>query len=300
MYVLFCADPLASRKPDSTYQEEYQAAGDAGFKRGMIVLEDLIYSGNAASAVRGIPFSDSPIPAIYRGWMLKPEQYTALYDELLKRGIHLITSPDAYRHTHYLPESYPIIAQNTPKTTWLSMASQTPMSDILAQLNEFGDQPVILKDYVKSQKHYWHEACFIPRASDHQHAEKVIRRFMELQADDLNIGLVFRAYADLESLGQHAQSGMPTAREYRVFYWNGVPLITSPYWESGEASPDLPPIEMFGGIAKQIRSPFFTMDVAKLSGGGWIIVELGDGQVAGLPTMVTPTAFYTALRERIG
>lgn len=33
-------------------------------------------------------------------------------------------------------------------------------------LHEFGDRPVIIKDYVKSRKHEWLGACFIPDASD--------------------------------------------------------------------------------------------------------------------------------------
>ncbi|MEK3873410.1 MULTISPECIES: ATP-grasp domain-containing protein [unclassified Paenibacillus] len=36
-------------------------------------------------------------------------------------------------------------------------------------------------------------------------------------------------------------------------------------------------------IAKQIRSNFFTMDIAKTEAGGWIVIEVGDGQVSGLP-----------------
>jgi hypothetical protein len=40
------------------------------------------------------------------------------------------------------------------------------------------------------------------------------------------------------------------------------------------------------------------MDVARRRDGEWIIVELGDGQVAGLPDSADPRAFYAALKDR--
>ena len=45
----------------------------------------------------------------------------------------------------------------------------------------------------------------------------------------------------------------------------------------------LPPAEKFVTIGKNVRSRFFTMDLAKRRNGDWLIVELDDGQVAGLP-----------------
>jgi hypothetical protein len=48
---------------------------------------------------------------------------------------------------------------------------------------------------VKSRKHEWAEACYIPSAADRQQVECVVTRFLALQGDDLNKGLVFRVYA---------------------------------------------------------------------------------------------------------
>jgi hypothetical protein len=44
-----------------------------------------------------------------------------------------------------------------------------------------------------------------------------------------------------------------------------------------------------------IPSRFFTVDVACLENGDWMIVELGDGQVAGLPDNSDLKQFYEAL-----
>ena len=38
------------------------------------------------------------------------------------------------------------------------------------------------------------------------------------------------------------------------------------------------------------------MDIAKKKDGDWIIVELGDGQVAGLPDNADKDEFYKQLR----
>lgn len=299
MLILFCADPLSPRKPDPMYEAEYHAAGLAGFQRGLVTLEPLVYGGNISEVVRSLPIHEPPVPAIYRGWMLKPNQYTALYDALNARCIQLMTSPAAYQHAHYLPESYSVLEGHTPKTIWTPFTSETSLQDILSELQIFGQSPIIVKDYVKSQKHYWHEACFIPNAADISQARTVIERFLALQGDDLNVGLVFRAYVDMEPLGLHQQSGMPTSREYRTFYWQGEPLISAPYWEQGDDSTDTPPTDLFLTLAQQVKSPFFSMDVAKLNGGGWTIMELGDGQVAGLPAMVQPEDFYQSLYSKI-
>jgi hypothetical protein len=172
-------------------------------------------------------------------------------------------------------------------------------------LEPFGNKPIILKDYVKSQKHYWLEACYIPSAADRNAVERVVRRFLELQGDDLNQGLVFREYVEFESIGEHSRSGMPITNEYRIFWLDGEPIYISEYWEDGDYQQVQPPIEQFRPIAQTIHSRhfpgaysrFFTMDVAKKRDGDWMIVELGDAQVAGLPEKADISEFYATLNN---
>src|SRR6478672_7624287 len=59
-----------------------------------------------------------------------------------------------------------------------------------------------------------------------------------------------------------------------------------------------PPLEDFTALAKTIPSHFFTMDVALRTTGDWIIIELGDGQVSGLPDQADVKDFYRHLTER--
>jgi hypothetical protein len=168
----------------------------------------------------------------------------------------------------------------------------------MALLHPFGDAPVIVKDYVKSQKHYWKEACFIPSARDAAAVERVVSRFIELQDGTLTGGLVFREFVELEALTSHSKSGMPLTKEFRRFFLDGTPLFTAQYWEEGEYGDALPPEQLFASVAKRVKSRFFTMDVAQRTNGEWIIMELGDAQVAGIPERVSPTDFYRTLATR--
>jgi hypothetical protein len=158
---------------------------------------------------------------------------------------------------------------------------------------------VILKDYVKSRKHEWHEACYIPAANDRVAVERVVHRFVELQADDLNEGLVFREHVTFQPIGSHTKSGMPLTMEFRCFVLDGTVLATSAYWDEGAYTEFIPPAHLFANILPHVQSRFFTMDIAQLTDGTWMIVELGDAQVAGLPEMLDITRFYHTLVQRI-
>ena len=95
-----------------------------------------------------------------------------------------------------------------------------------AAVAPFADSSLVVKDYVKSQKHYWQEACFIPAARDLPAVERVVRKFLELQGDDLNEGLVFREFVPLKVVGTHPKSGMPLAAEFRIFWLLGKPILS--------------------------------------------------------------------------
>lgn len=296
MLLIYCADPLHPGQPDSAYQEEVAAAKAAGLAYELVSYEALVDDNDAKSAVRRIPEQSPRVTAIYRGWMLRPEQYTRLYDALATKGVRLINDPTAYRHCHYLPEWYPQLDGYTPRSVWLQGGNSLTSDQIHKALQPFGDEPVLVKDFVKSRKHEWDSACYIPSAADHASVERVVGRFLELQDDDLNEGLVFRAFVAPEPLATHAKSGMPLTKEWRIFFLDGAPILTSEYWEMGDYGEAAPILTAFTELAQRVRSRFFTMDIAQTTDGEWIVIELGDGQVAGLPERADTHAFYRALR----
>ena len=56
--------------------------------------------------------------------MLRPEFYGYLYEALNAKGISLINTPQAYKRTHHLPESYAVIESTTPKSVWMEVDSE--------------------------------------------------------------------------------------------------------------------------------------------------------------------------------
>jgi ATP-grasp domain, R2K clade family 3 len=293
--IIFCEDPLRPGQPDQAFEAEAEAVRTLGIDHGLVGYEALVNEGRPARAVRRVARAEPPRGAIYRGWMLRPSEYAALYDALMAKGIELVNSPSAYHHCHYLPESYPVIAGRTAKSVWLPLSDGFSMDAVMALLRAFGSGPVIVKDYVKSQKHYWHEACFIPSAADAAAVERVVRRFLELQGDSLNEGLVFREFVAFEPLAEHSRSGMPMTREFRMFVRDGEVRCCAPYWGEGRYEGAVPSADEFSDVTRRVQSRFFSMDAARRRGGAWMIVELGDGQVAGLPPGISAIEFYRML-----
>ena len=150
---------------------------------------------------------------------------------------------------------------------------------------------------MKSEKHNWNDACFIPNASDKMNVQKIVNRFIELRGDYLNEGIVFREFLELEFLTEHSKSKMPLTKEFRIIFLNKKVVQIFNYWDEGNYDSEKPDIDFFQNIAEKVESNFFTMDVAKKKNGGWIIMELGDGQVAGLPDNANRNNYYNELKK---
>ena len=295
MRILFC-DNLIDRKVDPDFEQEYNAAIAQGFQVGLISFEDLD-NAHITKLISRIREQDVLELAIYRGWMIQPDKYELLYNALLSKNVKLINTPLEYKTCHYLPLSYEFIKDSTPATNWTGLIQgDIDFEKIVDLTNYFKDDPIIVKDYVKSQKHNWAEACFIPRASDKDAVRKIVSRFIELQGSALNVGLVFREFVTLEFLTNHSKSKMPLTKEFRLFFLYGQVIQIFNYWDEGDYGDTKPVLTGFEEIGKKVKSNFFTMDIAKKENGDWIIMELGDGQVSGLPDHAHKNDFYKALK----
>jgi hypothetical protein len=281
------------------FAAESIAAESSGFEIDLINYETLVNDDKPVAAIRRVQPIATLETAIYRGWMLKPAVYSKLHQALLEKNIQLINPPEAYRLCHHFPESYPLIAAQTPRSAVIHLDSEFSIEKVMQALQPFADRPVILKDFVKSRKHEWHEACYIPSASDRSTVQRVTERFIELQGNEINEGLVFREFVEFEPLTVHSRSGMPLIREFRLFFLKNELLEATEYWEQGEYGDVRPPVGLFSDIAGKIASSFFTMDVARRKDGTWMIIELGDGQVAGLPDKTDQVNFYHQIYQRL-
>lgn len=92
---------------------------------------------------------------------------------------------------------------------------------------------------------------------------------------------------------------MPLSIEFRRFWMDGQPMYWTKYWDEGDYGLLEPPVGAFRKDAERVRSRFFTMDVAKVRDGAWMIVELGDGQVAGLPEHGDLMTFFSTAQKSL-
>lgn len=293
MRIIYCDSVLDKKVIEPDYEEEKKAAIKVGFNFSLISFEELV-DGNIDKALRLIKKNENKETCIYRGWMLTSNQYDELYKGLLEKNMVLINTPLEYKFCHYLPESYNVIKNKTPKSVW---TTDLRIDSILELVRVFGESPIILKDYVKSEKHHWEEACFIPNASKSEKVKSVVDKFIDLRGDFLNEGLVFRQFEELEFLTNHSKSGMPLTKEFRIFFVNGKIVEVFNYWDEGNYGNLEPMLEEFVDLAKHIESNFFTMDIAQKWNKEWVIMELGDGQVTGLADNVERYDFYRNLKK---
>lgn len=299
MRLIFCTDPLSSNAPDPAFEAEVRMARQLGIDYDLINFETLVSDRHALGTVRHVRSTEQPELAIYRGWMLRPAEYAMLYAALESKGLILINTPEQYRHCHYFPESYHVIEAHTPKSVWLPYDQAFSIERVMHRLAVFCNQPIIIKDYVKSRKHEWNEACYIPDAANRADVERVVKRFLELQGDDLNKGLVFREFVAFQPIGVHAKSAMPLTKEFRCFVLDGQVLMAAQYWDEGEYDKIEVVDSLFADILPHVNSRFFTLDVAQRTDGTWQIVELGDAQVAGLPETLNIAQFYQRLTAQL-
>ncbi|APR77398.1 putative membrane protein [Minicystis rosea] len=293
MIVLFPSNPMRPNAPDTGFEREAEHAASVGFDVGFVDVE--AYLGGEAK-LRKVP--EQPGEVLYRGWLLDLEAYARLSDAVAARGGRLVTDLAAYRHCHHLPEWYEAIggAEQTARSIWLPGTS-FDVAEVAASVRAaFGSGAVILKDYVKSRKHEWFDACFIPAADDEENVKRVVGNFLRLQDGHVVGGLVFRAFVALRRIGLHPKSRLPLVREYRFFVVDGRPIFVAPYWSDGDYQGEPPGPEILAPLLPRVRSRFYAADVAEKEDGGWMLVELNDGGSAGVPEGGDVETFYRSLR----
>ena len=110
--ILFPSSFLNPREVDEDLAEEYRAARLAGG------FETIVFDYQAWFREQRLRLSHVPereITAVYRGWMMKPEQYAVFYRELLSQKIRLLTTPEMYEKLHLFPRVYPALLPNTAR-----------------------------------------------------------------------------------------------------------------------------------------------------------------------------------------
>jgi hypothetical protein len=242
-HFLFSASPFEPKMPEELFDAQRIELEQAGFTWS--VCSDAQVAGE--KPLRGVP-SDSTV--VYRGWMLKPDDYKRLVVAIRGAGARPLTVEDVYAATHYLPNWYPLIADLTPETIVIPIGA-----DIESELGRLGWEAYFLKDYVKSLKTGPGSIVRTPRE-----ALNVIDE-MQMYRGEIEGGLCVRRVEDFV---------LETERRY--FVLNGIS-----HGPDGKSVP-----QIVSQCSERIASPFFSIDVVRRSDGALRVVEIGDGQVSDL------------------
>ncbi|MFI9275965.1 ATP-grasp domain-containing protein [Kitasatospora sp. NPDC052896] len=280
-------DPLAERRVDPHYSAEAQLIRGLGGGTAL-VDHDALLAGRAAEAVRRVPADTGP--AWYRGWMLPVAAYAAFERALADRGCRLLTSAAGYAAAHELPGWYGTFEGATPVSVWLPAdAGPGELAAAAGRLGSHG--PAVVKDYVKSRKQEWHEACYIPDLADPAAVRRVVARFVELQGEFLSGGVVLRRFHPFVA----ADRAGGRASEARVWWLDGEPALVGPHPDTPGERPD-PDLTRVRPLVRALGCRFVTTDLAlRADSGEWMVVEVGDGQVSDLPRGTDVSALLTAL-----
>jgi hypothetical protein len=141
----------------------------------------------------------------------------------------------------------------------------------------------VVKDYVKSRKHEWDEACFVPDVKNLAQLRDIAAKMIALQDEYLAGGLVVREFESYDGEG-----------EARVWWVDGEPALVGPHPDTPGVEPD-PELDAVAHAVRALGCRFITTDLARRADGEWRVVEVGDGQVSDLPASVDAMDLYAHL-----
>jgi hypothetical protein len=229
--------------PDEIFADQFTALTAAGHTASL--CPDSVLAGTRT--LRSIPAGQT---VVYRGWMATDREYGELYRAIEQASGVPLTNPMQYLAAHHLPNWYPLIADLTPETRVYSLDA-----DLESELHQLGWPSFFIKDYVKSLKTGLGSIVTDPAA--------VVAVIEELRESRGRIegGICVRRVEEFV-LGS----------EMRYFVLNGTVF----------APDDSSVPNIVHACAERVRSPFFSVDVARRIDGVWRVVEVGDGQVSDL------------------
>lgn len=288
MDLLFPQSTFMRKLPEPMFEAEFDAAKSLGFECRLFD-EEALSSGDIDLALKRLPPGEGK-QLLYRGWILTEELYRRFQAALSARGYSILTSAKQYAEVTYFPNYYPKIRDLSPSAVWTESPDPFLAWSVSRKL---GDGPFVIKDHIKSAKHLWHEACFVPKGSGRENFERIAENLKREQGNAFFRGFVVKQYVPLRSCGESPRE-YPLCEEYRLFFWKGRLLIASHYHRQTENPVDWSP---FINLAQHFNAPFFTMDVAQTEAGNWIVVDMGAGECSSLPPSLEPTRFYSKLPE---
>jgi len=222
---------------------------------------------------------------IYRGWMLKPEQYELLHGLLLDREISLINTPDEYNSCHLYPAAWKSgIRPFSPDCMYFKDVPKINWDIVNNRLKKF-----MIKDFVKSVKETNFPEYFITPVKPKE-MDSIIAEFIELRGSLYTGGIVIKEFVNFKRYGNKTN-------EYRAFYLNNQLLSLARNSNQPDTCSSVP-MELVNRV-RNLPSKYYTVDFGELSDGKWIVIEAGDGQVSSLSPKQHVFKYFDDIREMI-
>lgn len=235
---LYTRSYLNEKEVEENFKQEHDLLVENGFETKLFSFEEI--DTENFSKLKGED-------VVYRGWMFNIDDYTKLYDQLIKSGANPITTPEQYKSAHYMPEWVDKLKGLTPEThCFKNLVASVEF------VKHHDSHQYFVKDFVKSLKGV--------NSSIIEHAEELEDWIdqSEFFRGEIEGGICLREI-------EHFQEDT----EQRFFVFNGK--ITS----NNVEVPDI-----VYKVIDIIDLPFFTVDVVLDDKDEWRVVEIGDGQVS--------------------
>ena len=262
-------------KVDTDYENEKMIADKNGITNIMFNYDAYISMGEKLKiSDTTLDIKDDTI-AVYRGWMMKPEQYTKFYNDLLRiYNIKLINTPYEYESTHCFNIAYDRLQDYTPKIAVFSESEAKYIE--WDEVKQYFKKKFIIKDYVKSVKGFDFPA-YLDYTYTTEQLDELVSKFIELRGDLYTGGIILKEYVELDKTGGKTH-------EFRAFYYKG--RLINLYHNSNNPEDKKEEVIKFAQSIPRLNSNFYTVDFAITKSGNIIVLECGDGQVSGIESSV--------------
>ncbi len=275
--ILFPSSYFDIRRVDEDLKGEYDAVQQTGLYEVTFFGYDKWFSEDKL-VLSYVP--EHKRRAVYRGWMMKPEQYERFCNQLLDNNIQLVTEPKEYELMHIFPNVYKVFGEDTAKMEIYPLHSRIDVEELKKDFNRF-----MVKDFVKSVK-----GTDFPKNFDQSITQEQFDKWMEVfykyRGNLLTGGICIKEFLDLKLYDERPN-------EYRVFYINHEVATISPNSVQPSYAPRVPQelVEKY----RSLESKYYTVDYAELADGTWRVIEAGDGSVSGLSENQSGENYFRAL-----
>ncbi|MDJ1471204.1 ATP-grasp domain-containing protein [Xanthocytophaga flava] len=215
--------------------------------------------------------------AFWIGYVPDPEHYRNVYQELLKKNIRLVNSPEDFQQAEEFDRYYPYIEHMTCKSLVATSVSEAKM---MAQKIGY---PVFIKGTIQSFKKWGWKSCV---AYEESALENIVSNLYKSTSRSLG-KVIIREVMQLRHV-EKTGTDFPKGREYRVFLLNNQVIDYSYYWDNDDLlrtvskAEETIILDTATQASVQIGVPYIAVDIGQKESGEWTLIEVGDAQFSGI------------------